>query len=56
MYHVLNATYCEVYATAESGQTEYARLLLTDKTKIAIYEDGQESLEEWLVALLSVAA
>lgn len=47
MYHVLNATYCDVYATREPGQKEYAGLLLTPKTRIAIY-DGRDSLDAWL--------
>jgi hypothetical protein len=37
MYQVLNASYCAVYATAEPGQAEYASLLLTDMTQVAIY-------------------
>jgi hypothetical protein len=47
MYHVLNATYCDVYATKELGQREYAGLLLTPKTRIAIY-NGRDSLDSWL--------
>jgi hypothetical protein len=47
MYHVLNATYCDVYATKEPGQQNYAELLLTSRTKVAIYE-GQSSLDRWL--------
>jgi hypothetical protein len=47
MYHVLNATYCDVYATKESGQREYAGLLLTPRTRVAIY-DGRDSLDTWL--------
>ncbi|MGA7443064.1 MAG: hypothetical protein WB523_10040 [Candidatus Sulfotelmatobacter sp.] len=48
--HVLNAIYCDVYATGECGQSEYAGLLLTEGTKVAIY-DGNEKLDQWLGAL-----
>jgi len=34
MYHVLNAVYCDVYATAERGQMEYAHMILTPLTKL----------------------
>jgi hypothetical protein len=48
--HILNSTYCDVYATKEAGQTEYAGLLLTSATKIAVY-DCQMRIDEWLLAL-----
>jgi len=48
MYHVLNATYCDVYATAEAGQKEYAALLLSRWTRPAIY-DGSTPLKDWLL-------
>lgn len=35
LYHVLNAVYCDVYATGERGQTEYAHLILTPQTEVA---------------------
>jgi hypothetical protein len=47
LYHVLNANYCDVYATKEPGQQKYAELLLTSRTKVAIYK-GQSSLDRWL--------
>jgi hypothetical protein len=34
IYHVLNATYCDMYATAEAGQKEYASLLLSGWTRL----------------------
>jgi hypothetical protein len=49
MYHVLNANYCDVYATAEAGQKEYASLLLTQWTRPVIY-DGKTPLADWLLA------
>jgi hypothetical protein len=50
MYHVLLATYCDVYATKEPKQMEYAGLLLTARTTPALY-DGQCPLSGWLEAL-----
>lgn len=52
MFHVLNAIYCDVYATKESGQAAYARYLLTSRTKVAIY-DGQVGVDSWLGTLAS---
>jgi len=49
MYHILNGVYCDVYATKEARQAEYAHLLLTPMTRVAIY-DGQGSLADWLLA------
>jgi len=40
MYHVLNAVYCDVYATAERRQAEYASLILALNTTVAIYPGG----------------
>lgn len=48
VYHVLNATYCDVYATADSGQKEYVALLLSRWTRPAIF-DGSTSLADWLL-------
>ena len=50
MHHVLNAIYCDVYATKESGHAEYAGLLLTTNTRVAIY-DGRTPVGEWIEAL-----
>jgi hypothetical protein len=51
MYHVLNAAYCDFYATAESGQKEYASLLLCQWTRAAFY-DEKTPLGDWLSTLL----
>jgi hypothetical protein len=51
MYHVLISTYCDVYATKESKQAEYAGLLLTPGTKVSVY-DGRDLLHGWLEALV----
>jgi len=48
IYHVLNSTHCEIYATEEKGQLEYSGLLLTTRTRTVIY-DGETPLEQWLV-------
>lgn len=51
LYHVLNASYCAVYATAEPRQAEYASLLLSPWTKLAIYNDHMP-VDEWLLGLV----
>jgi hypothetical protein len=55
MYHVLNAAYCDVYATAEAGQKEYASLLLGQWTRPAIYDD-KTPLGDWLLAIAKLNA
>jgi len=52
IYHVLNAVYCDIYATAEAKQEEYAPLLLSKNTQVAIY-DKKTPLDEWLIAKLT---
>jgi hypothetical protein len=48
MHHILTAGYCSVYATAEQGQMAYAKLLLTNHTKIAVY-DAKFPIDKWLL-------
>jgi hypothetical protein len=50
VYHVLNAAYCDVYATADSGQKEYVALLLSRWTRPAVF-DGSTSLADWLLTV-----
>jgi hypothetical protein len=50
MYHVLNASYADVYATGEGGQKDYASLLLSQRTRPEFYDDCT-NLAEWLVAI-----
>lgn len=50
IYHVLNSVHCDVYATEEKGQMEYAKLLLTANTRVAIYP-GQTPIDQWLQGL-----
>jgi hypothetical protein len=52
IYHVLNAVYCDVYATAEKKQEHYAGLLLSGETQVAIY-DEITPIDEWLVEQLT---
>jgi hypothetical protein len=52
MYHVLNAVYCDFYATAETKQEEYASLMRSDKTLVAIY-DKKTPIDEWLIEKLT---
>lgn len=50
--HVLNAVYCDVYATEERRQADYATLLLTDATAVRFYNRQQfTSVADWLIAL-----
>lgn len=51
MYHVLNSSYCDIYATAEPGQAAYASLLLNGRTKVAIF-DGSTPVDEWMLSLI----
>ena len=50
MYHVLNAAYCDVYATADAGQMKYAPLLLNRWTRPENY-DGTTPLADWLLTV-----
>lgn len=50
MYHVLNSVHCDVYATMEAGQVEYAGLLLTAKTNVAVYTN-QVAIDQWIQGL-----
>jgi hypothetical protein len=50
LFHVVNAAYCDVYATKERRQGRYAALVLTG-TSVAIY-DGVPPLQEWLRTMM----
>jgi hypothetical protein len=50
VYHVLNASYCDMYATADPGQDKYAHLLLTSNTKMSIWL-RDKPFEIWLESL-----
>jgi hypothetical protein len=49
MFHVLNATYCDVYVSKEKNQLEYVGLLLSRATRVEIY-DGSP-VDTWLEKL-----
>ena len=51
IYHVLNSVHCDVYATEEKRQAEYAGLLLTNSTRVAIY-DSRTPVDQWLESLV----
>lgn len=55
LYHVLNASYSDVYATAESAQREYASLILSRWTRVEIYDD-LSPVDAWLLSLVNSAA
>ena len=48
VYHVLNSSYCEIYATADPKQS-YAPLLLTSNTKVSTW-NRTEPVDKWLEA------
>jgi hypothetical protein len=50
--HVINSNYCDVYATKEAKQKQYASLLLTSATKVVVY-NGLTPIDEWLLSLRS---
>jgi hypothetical protein len=54
VYHVLNSSYCEMYATADPKQS-YAPLLLTSNTKVSTW-NRNEPVDEWLEAGLAASA
>jgi hypothetical protein len=49
VYHVLNASYCDVYVTADPKQ-KYAPLLLTSNTKVAAWERNV-AVDGWIESL-----
>jgi hypothetical protein len=49
VYHVLNSSYCDRYATADPKQ-QYAPLLLTSNTKVSIWS-RDNAVGEWLESL-----
>jgi len=51
LYHVLNSSYCAIYATAEPRQAKYASLILSEQTRVAIY-DEQAPVDAWLRELV----
>jgi hypothetical protein len=52
MQHILNAVYCDTYATGDTRQTEYAELLLTSNTRVNIYR-AEMPVDEWLHGLVT---
>lgn len=48
-YHIVNAAYCDIYATSEEAQARYAPLVLT-KTKVALY-GGDVAVSFWLTQI-----
>jgi hypothetical protein len=51
LQHVLSASYCDIYATSEPGQFEYAGLLLSNGNRLALY-DKQVPVDSWLLGLV----
>jgi hypothetical protein len=50
--HILNSTYCDIYATEEAAQAEYAGHLLSTATSVQIYDRAAfPSIADWLLSL-----
>ncbi|HYK37215.1 hypothetical protein [Alloacidobacterium sp.] len=47
--HIVNANYCDIYATKEKGQAQYAHLLLSEATRVCVY-DSQMPIDIWLLS------
>jgi hypothetical protein len=52
LLHVLHAMYCDLYVTEEKNHAVFAPLILTSKTKIAIYPDRKTNVDQWILGLL----
>lgn len=50
IFHVLNAIYADIYATADRRQEEYATLLLPPDTRVVIYR-REKRINEWFADL-----
>jgi hypothetical protein len=50
-YHLVNASYCDVYATKDRPQTEYAPTVI-GPTEVRFY-DGDAPASDWLLAVAS---
>jgi len=50
VYHVLNASYCDMYATADPKQ-KYAYLLLTSNTQVSIWPRDNR-VDNWIESLI----
>lgn len=55
MLHVLQSVYCHFYVTEEPKQSQYAHLLLTPATRVAVY-DYSAPVGTWFEGLLERAA
>jgi hypothetical protein len=51
LYHVLNSSYCAIYATAEPRQAKYASLVLSEHTRVAIYTE-RIPVDAWVRGLV----
>lgn len=49
VYHLVNASYCDIYGTSDSDQNEYAAIVLPD-VKFSYY-DRETLLADWLSSL-----
>lgn len=50
--HIINSSYCDIYATEESRQEDYANLLLNRATKVIIYDrKNSPPITDWILSL-----
>lgn len=52
LLHVLQAVYCDFYFSEEKNHAIFAPLILTPRTKIAIYPDRKIRIDQWIMSLL----
>jgi hypothetical protein len=52
--HILDSVYCDVYATSEAKQAEYAHMLVTTNTKIKLFQN-ECPIDEWIVNLTNLS-
>lgn len=52
LLHVLQAMYCDLYVTEERNHAVFAPLILTSRTRIAIYPDRKTRVDQWILGLL----
>jgi hypothetical protein len=52
LLHVLQAMYCDLYVTEEKNHSVFATLIVTSRTKVAIYPDRKIGIDQWILSLL----
>lgn len=47
-YHVVNASYCNVFVTADEDLSKHARRIFRDDVRVLYFEDSNPDLVDWL--------